>query len=152
MSSFLHEMPKGVGMDWPKKIDAIRSELGCSKAELTRRLGFEGQYIIDIEKGRSKNPSTKFVESLVALGVNPLWLFLDKGDVFSSGSMHDEKMESLKNENHALKAKLNESGMELDDAISILNEMHQLKKKHREMVIKYIKSLAEKEVKNDKMK
>lgn len=137
-------------MDWPKKIEAVLNELGCSKAELTRRLGFEGQYIIDIEKGRSKNPSTKFVENLIAIGVNPLWLFLDKGDIFSSGPLRDEKIAALETENELLKEKLNESGMGIDEAATILKEMHKLKRKHRDMVVKYIRTLAEKEERANK--
>jgi 5'-deoxynucleotidase YfbR-like HD superfamily hydrolase len=57
--------------------------------------------------------------------------------------------ETMKNESSVLKIKLDELGLELDDAISILNEMHQLKKEYQEMVIQYIKSLAEKETKSD---
>lgn len=132
-------------MNWPKKIDAIRSELGCTTAELTRKLGFDGHYVIDIEKGRSKNPSTKFIANLVKIGVNPMWLFFDKGDVFLSDNGQNSKAVLLENENQKLKATLDETGLSAAEAMAMLNDAFKLKRKHVEMVGKYIKTLAEKE-------
>lgn len=131
-------------MNWPKKIEVIKKELECSTAELTRKLGFEGQYVTDIEKGRSKNPSTKFIANLIKIGVNPLWIFLDQGDVFLHEKSSIARIEFLEKENKELLKKMGESNISVTDAVAILNEIMHLKTKQISTVTKFIHSLADK--------
>lgn len=131
-------------MDWPTKIEELKAELQCNTTELTRMLNLEGKYIADIERGRSKNPSTSFIISLLKLGVNPMWLFLDEAGVLLQGEHFESKMEVLKKENKELKQKLGESGVDISDVMSLLNELVRLKRKDQEKAIKYVRSLETK--------
>jgi len=132
-------------MNWPKKIERIKKELNCSTAELTRKLGFEGQYVTDIEKGRSKNPSSKFIANLIKIGVNPLWIFLDQGDVFLGVDSNTEKIKHLEQENKELVKKMGDSAISVTEAVSLLNDIMRLKTKQIPAVKKYLKSLADKQ-------
>ena len=61
--------------DWSVFIDAIKQEKGLSSAELAKSLGVRPQLLNDIEKGRSKNPSSDFLIRLIhRIGLNPNYL------------------------------------------------------------------------------
>jgi transcriptional regulator with XRE-family HTH domain len=130
-------------MDWSKKIEDIKKELGFTTSELARQLECESHYVADIERGKSKNPSTQFIVSLIGiLGINPLWLFLDEGDVLARGKFLDLTVEKKKQEVKELKERLQESNVDVKTAISMLNEIVQLKMKDQEKVMKQVRSLA----------
>jgi transcriptional regulator with XRE-family HTH domain len=74
--------------DWSDFIETIKQEKGLSSAELAKKLDVRPQLLNDIEKGRSKNPSSDFLIRLIRrLGLNPNYLseeavplFLKEGD------------------------------------------------------------------------
>jgi len=128
-------------MDWSAKIKALKSELRCNTTELTRKLGLEGQYVAALERGKSKNPSSDFIIVLLKFGVNPMWLFLDEGEIFLKGATFDSKVAALKLENKELKKKLEEKDISMKEAVDLLNSFLQLKGKHQKEILKKINSL-----------
>ncbi|QQO10327.1 LexA family transcriptional regulator [Breznakiella homolactica] len=71
--------------DWSDIIASIRDSTGLSSAELAKKLDVRPQMLNDIEKGRSKNPSSDFLLRLIhRIGFNPGFLNGD-GPLFASG-------------------------------------------------------------------
>jgi transcriptional regulator with XRE-family HTH domain len=129
-------------MDWPQKIKEIKEELGCSTSELARRLDIDVHYVGDIERGKSRNPATNFVASLIGkIGVNPTWLFLDEGEILISGTHYETIVEKQRKEIKELKDRLQESNLDVKSAVVILNELIHLKGKDQEKVMNLIRKL-----------
>ena len=61
--------------EWSDVISAIREKLDITSGELARRLGVKPQRLNDIEKGRSKDPSSDFLLRLIdRIGFNPNYM------------------------------------------------------------------------------
>ena len=69
-------------MNWPRILKEIKTSLSICSVDIARATDTSTSYITEIEKGKSKNPKTEFIQSLITeLHVNPYWLFKGVGDV-----------------------------------------------------------------------
>ena len=67
-------------MDWGTKIDIIEKETGKS---IYKELNIRPAYISDLRSGKSKNPGSDFVLSIInKFNVNPEWLLNGQGEIF----------------------------------------------------------------------
>jgi len=72
-------------MDWSKKIEELEKFLNMKSSDIARKIDIDARYIYEIKNGKSKNPSPKFLQSLVdSLGINPDWFFMDEKPVLLS--------------------------------------------------------------------
>jgi SOS-response transcriptional repressor LexA len=71
-------------MEWAEIITYISDKLNLSAVELAEKTKVSGKYIHDLKTGKSKNPKTDFIKSLVTeLGVNPIWILTGSGEPFN---------------------------------------------------------------------
>jgi transcriptional regulator with XRE-family HTH domain len=86
--------------DWSDFIEKIKQEKGLSSADLAKKLDVRPQLLNDIEKGRSKNPSSDFLIRLIhRLGLNPNYLIGEAAPLFleeGNGKESDSEMPSIK--------------------------------------------------------
>jgi transcriptional regulator with XRE-family HTH domain len=87
-------------LDWRFILDEIKKATGYRSVDIAGILDVKPSYITEIEKGKSKNPKTSFIQALIIeLGVNPYWLFKGEGDVLEtdrSAQMSYEQIVALK--------------------------------------------------------
>jgi hypothetical protein len=73
-------------LDWSRIIDEAERLLvshGRNKADLPKILGVRSQFLSDLRSGKSKNPGSDFVLSLInKMDFNPRWIQKGEGSVF----------------------------------------------------------------------
>lgn len=131
-------------MDWGKKIQLIEDNLGCKSTELAEKTGVSLRYIVDIKKGRSKNPSSSFIQSLITkLSISPIWLFTDQGPMFLNTELQPSETAKNTEENDEMK-KLKEELEALKKEISELEkDNEELDRKNKELSDKLLERLEQ---------
>jgi SOS-response transcriptional repressor LexA len=70
-------------MEWSLVISHILEIKGWSISQLCEATGFDYKYVHALKSGKSKNPKTEFIKTLVKnIHLNPEWLLTGEGEMF----------------------------------------------------------------------
>lgn len=129
-------------MNWKYKLEEIKLKLNLKTSELAKQIEIPAQSIIDLEKGRVKNPSSHLIKGLILkLNINPFWLFEDNGAMFINEIPELKENEFLKKRIKELELNHNEKPITIKDALPILEKLLKLNNQQKKNVIKYIETL-----------
>ena len=129
-------------MNWQSKLEEIKRKLNLKTSELAKKVEIPSQSIIDLEKGRVKNPSANLIKGLILkLNINPFWLFESNGVMFINEIPEFKENELLKSRIKEMEMNQNEKLITIKDALPILEKLSKLNNQQKKSVIKYIESL-----------
>lgn len=90
-------------MDWSEKISHILEEKGWDVSQLCEATGFDYKYVHALKTGKSKNPRTEFITSLVrAVGISPAWILTEEGPVVAAQIPHGAEFEGGESPSRAI--------------------------------------------------
>ena len=78
-------------MDWSEKLKAVLVEMNIKQRALAEMTDVNPPYISEILKGKNKNPSLRFIQSLIDIGVSPNFIYNETLPVLSFATKRKPK-------------------------------------------------------------